>query len=116
MHILPENYSANNVNFKSVIPVRFYKRNTFNKVVLCDDKEIIKSAKKSVIKILSGPPENIQKKSLIKSLALKDPDYDYRMASQGIFTRKINGIFRKRPAREFLKFISDEIEIGRAHV
>lgn len=102
----------NNVNspaFTSVVPVRFYQRNSSGVAELCKDSNIIEQGKRGVIKLLRGPSATQEQERLIRALAVRDPDYDYNMAKSGIFTRMINGIFKRRPPHEFLKFTSDEI-------
>lgn len=98
----------NSQNFTSVVPVKFYARNANGKAEIISDAEKIKSAKKAVIKLLSGPAKNKEQENIIRELAIRDPDYNYVMAKNGTFSRPINGIFKTRPAREFLRFISDE--------
>ncbi len=103
------NNQTYNPNFKSVVPVRFYKKNASGTVELCSNAKIIELGKKGVIKLLRGPSNTPEQEKLIRALAVRDPDYDYNMGKSGIFTRMVNGIFMRRPAHELLKFTSDEI-------
>lgn len=103
------NNNVNNPSFTSVVPVRFYQRNSSGVAELCKDSNIIAQGKKEVIKLLRGPSTTQEQEKLIRALAVRDPDYDYNMAKNGIFTRMIKGTFKRRPPHEFIKFTSDEI-------
>lgn len=94
-------------NFTSVIPVRFYKRDLYGNARLCNDYSLLKILKPKAVKLLSGPAKDDFQKNLMKLVSGSDPDYDYSMAVNGVFKRKIENKFQQRPAREFLKFISE---------
>lgn len=95
-------------NFTSAVFVKLYKRNANGIAEVVTDFDTLKAGRKSVVKMLSGPAKTKDHENMIRELAVRDPDYDYNMGKTGVFTRPINGIFRSRPAREFLRFISDE--------